>query len=87
MTVFIDSHLDTLLDQRRKRDLWDQGERVIRQNGYDKKIRYRSSDVYDKDYREPLPYDDRDIHLADPDDPESILRTPDPGRIYYDTNS
>ena len=23
VTVFIDSHLDTLLDQRRKRDLWE----------------------------------------------------------------
>ena len=73
VTIFIDSHLDTLLDQRRKRDLWEQGERVIRQNGSEKRIRYKSCDVYDKNFREPLPYDDRDIRLSDLEDPETML--------------
>jgi hypothetical protein len=73
VTVFIDSHLDAMLDQRRKRDLWDQGERVLRQNGFEKKICFKSCDVYDKNYRESITYDDRDIRISDPEDPESIL--------------
>ena len=73
VTVFIDSHLNTMLDQRRKRDLWDQGERVLRQNGFEKKICFKSCDVYDKNYRETIQYDDRDIRVSDPEDPESIL--------------
>ena len=50
VTVFIDSRLDTMLDQRRKRDLWEHGETVVRQNGYERRIRFKSCDVYDKNF-------------------------------------
>ena len=83
MTVFIDSHLDTMLDQRRKRDLWEQGERVIRQNGYVKKVRFRSCDIYDKNYREPLPYDDRDIRISNLEDPETMLIRNEIKRLFW----
>ena len=83
VTVFIDSHLDTLLDERRKRDLWERGEREVRQNGYVKKVRYKSCDIYDKNYREPLPYDDRDIQFSDPENPESIMIGNEKIRLFW----
>ncbi len=81
--VFIDSHLNTMLDQRRRRRSWEDGERVLKQNGYEKEIRFKSSDVYDKHYREPLPYDDRDIRLSDLDDPEAILLRKERERLLW----
>jgi hypothetical protein len=83
VTVFIDSHLDAMLDQRRKRDLWDQGEREIKQNGFKKKLQYKSPDIYDKNYRESLLYDDRDIRISDPEDPESILLGEEKRRLLW----
>jgi hypothetical protein len=83
VTVFIDSHLDFMLDQRRKRDLWDQGERVLKQNGFEKRICFKSCDVYDKNYRESLPYDDRDIRISDLEDPESILLGEERRRLLW----
>jgi hypothetical protein len=73
ITIFIDTHLDAMLSQRRKRYLWDNGERVIDDNGFKKKLRFRSCDIYDKVYLEPIIDDDRDIRFRDPEDPETIL--------------
>ena len=83
VTVFIDSHLDTLLDQRRKRDSWERGEREVRQNGYVKKVRYRSCDIYDKNIREPMLDDDRDIRLGNLDDPETLLIRNEKMRMFW----
>ncbi len=83
VTVFIDSHLDTMLDQRRKRDLWEQGERIILQNGSEKRIRFKSCDIYDKYFTEPLPNDDRDIQFSDPEDPESLMLRKEKLRLFW----
>ena len=74
ITIFINSHLDTMLNKRRKRELWEQGEREeIKKNRYRKKIRYKSCDVYDKNFRESLPDDDRNIQVSNLEDPEYKL--------------
>ena len=84
ITVFIDSHLDTLLEQRRKRKLWDNGEREININGYKKEIRYKSCDIYDKCYRQSFGECDHFRPLSEFDTPESLLLNDERLELFYE---
>jgi hypothetical protein len=83
VTVFIDSHLNKMLLERNKRELWEQGEREIDLNGSRKKIRYKSCDVYDKNFRESLQEHDWDLFVNDTGTPETILEKKEKIMLFW----
>jgi hypothetical protein len=83
VTVFIDSHLNKMLLERNKRELWEQGEREIDLNGSRKKIQYKSCDVYDKNFRESLQEHDRDLFVNDTGTPETVLEKKEKIKLFW----
>jgi len=83
VTVFIDSHLNKMLLDRNKRELWEQGEREIDLNGSRKKIQYKSCDVYDKNFRESLQEHDWDLFVNDTETPETILEKNEKTKLLW----
>ena len=83
VTVFIDSHLNKMLLERNKRELWEQGEREIDLNGSRKKIRYKSCDVYDKNFRESLQEHDWDLFVNDTETPETVLEKKEKIKLFW----
>jgi hypothetical protein len=81
---FIDSHLDPLLEQRQKRKLWDNGEREININGYKKKIRYKSCDIYDKCHRQSFGDSDHYRTPSECDTSESRLLNKERLELFYE---
>jgi hypothetical protein len=83
VTVFIDSHLNKMLLDRNKRELWEKGEREIDLNGFKKKIRYKSCDIYEKNFRESFQDHDRDLCVNNIETPETILEKNEKIKLFW----
>ena len=69
ITIFVNSKLDRLIDSRRKKHFWENGERYIGK----KKIRFKNVDIQDNQQREIIPDEERDVRFATLENPETII--------------
>jgi hypothetical protein len=79
ITIFVNSKLDRLIDGRRKKHFWENGERYIGK----KKIRFKSGDIQDNQSREIIPDEERDVRFSTPENPESIILEKEITRSFW----